>query len=55
MPTNDYMRAEAPVQSRRSEASPARKQPRTWLEIVLAVAGFAAWLWCAFQVMRPLP
>lgn len=54
MPTNDYMRAETPLPSRDAEAAPARKQPRTWLEIVLAAVGFAAWLWCAFQVMRPL-
>ncbi len=31
-----------------------RKPPRTWLEVVLAALGFAAWLWCAFEVMRPI-
>ncbi len=53
MPTNDYMKAQATTQPR-EEDLPQRKPPRTWLEITLAAMGFAAWLWCAFQVMRPL-
>ncbi|MGH6992810.1 MAG: hypothetical protein ACRED8_05745 [Caulobacteraceae bacterium] len=45
MPTDDLIS----LDPRQSE-SPAPR--RSWLETLLAVLGFAAWLWCAFEVAR---
>ncbi len=53
MATKVSMRDAPPPGSERSgEVLPARRTPRTWLEIVIAALGFAAWLWCALVVMR---
>jgi len=58
MATHDWMKGErdGSVSQRpaRAKAVSAGEERRSTLEIVLAVAGFATWLWCAYEVLLAL-
>jgi hypothetical protein len=47
------MRSEYPA---RAPAAAARAEPdarnRTILETALAISGFAAWIWCAWEIVK---
>lgn len=56
MATHDWMKGEyaTAVREGRTERRERRGQQRTPLEIVLATAGFGAWVWCAYEILLGL-
>ena len=56
MATREYMKSEYPVRGAQPKAKSASHgaDQRSLVEIILAAAGFAAWIWCAYEVARAL-
>ena len=56
MATREYMKSEYPAIGSKTKANgaPNGADQRSLVEIVLAAAGFAAWIWCAYEVARAL-
>ncbi|MHB8528170.1 MAG: hypothetical protein ACYC8V_01490 [Caulobacteraceae bacterium] len=51
MPTKDWMRTD-PAVDRFDRTPLEHRDQRNWLEVALAALGFAAWVWCAFEVLH---
>ena len=55
MATREYMKSEYPARGAQPKAKAAADgDQRSIVEIILAAAGFAAWIWCAWEVARAL-
>ena len=56
MATREYMKSEYPAHGSKAKAKAAAggADQRSLVEIILAAAGFAAWIWCAWEVARAL-
>ena len=54
MATREYMKSEYPVRGAQTKAKTAVRggEQRSTVEMVLALLGFAGWIWCAFEVAR---
>ena len=54
MSTHDWMKGELPAGGHATGKGVAAKERRSTLETALAVAGFGAWLWCAYEIVLVL-